>query len=94
MSRGVPISHLLTPSSGHHTYSQQVNNTHPTEMLSCLSLSLLQWSEAWSDADLNANVNPSTSAKPVMPKLQNLLIALVNMDIFQMILKLSLMTVN
>ena len=94
MSREVLIPHLLTPSGGHHTYSQQAGNTHPTEMLSCSSLSLLQWFKAWSYADLNANLNPSTSAKPVMTKLQNLLIALVNMDIFQMILKLSLMTIE
>ena len=40
------------------------------------------------------NLNPSTSAKPVMTKLQNLFIALVNMDIFQMTPKLSLFTVD
>ena len=34
-------------------------------------------------------LNPSTSAKPVMTKLKNLLVALVNMDIFQMTLKFS-----
>ena len=39
-------------------------------------------------------LNPPTSAKPVMTKLQNLLVALVNMDIFQMSLKLSLFTVD
>ena len=39
-------------------------------------------------------LNPSTSAKPVMTKLQNLFVALVNMDIFQMTLKLSLFTVD
>ena len=38
--------------------------------------------------------NPSTSAKPDMTKLQNVFVALVNMDIFQMTLKLSLFTVN
>ena len=36
------------------------------------------------------SLNPSTSAKPIMTKLQNLFIALVNMDIFQMTLKLNL----
>ena len=39
-------------------------------------------------------LNPSTSAKPVMTKLQNLSVALVNMDTFQMTLKLSLFTVE
>ena len=39
-------------------------------------------------------LNPSTSAKTVMTKLQNLFVALVNMDIFQMKLKLSLFTVE
>ena len=39
-------------------------------------------------------LNPSTSVKAVMIKLQNLFIALVNMDIFQMTLKLSLLTVD
>ena len=39
-------------------------------------------------------LNPSTSAKPVMTKLQNLFVALVNMDIFQMALKLRLFTVD
>ena len=38
--------------------------------------------------------NPSTSAKTVMTKLQNLFVALVNMDIFQMTLTLSLFTVD
>ena len=38
--------------------------------------------------------NPSTSAKPVMTKLQNVFVALVNMDTFQMTLKLSLFTVD
>ena len=40
------------------------------------------------------SLNPSTSAKPVMTKLQNVLAALVNMDIFQMTLKLCLFTVD
>ena len=39
-------------------------------------------------------LNPSTYAKLVMTKLQNLFVALVNMDIFQMTLKLSLFTVD
>ena len=39
------------------------------------------------------SLNPSTSAKPVMTTLQNLLL-LVNMDIFQMMLHFSLFTVN
>ena len=39
-------------------------------------------------------LNPSTSAKPVMTTLQNLFVALVNMDIFQMTLKLRLFTVD
>ena len=39
------------------------------------------------------SLNPSTSAKPVMPKLQNVFVALVNMDILQMTLKLSLFSV-
>ena len=34
-------------------------------------------------------LNPSTSTKLVMTKLQNLFVALVNMDIFQMTLTLS-----
>ena len=38
--------------------------------------------------------NPSTSAKPVKTKLQNLFVALVNMDTFQMTLKFSLLTVE
>ena len=36
---------------------------------------------------------PSTSAKPVMTKLQNLFVALVNMDTFNMTLKLSVFCV-
>ena len=39
-------------------------------------------------------LNPSTSAKPIMTKLHNIFVALVNMDIFQMTLKLSLFTVD
>ena len=35
--------------------------------------------------------NPSTSAKPVMTKLPNVFVALVNMDIFRMTLRLSLL---
>ena len=35
-----------------------------------------------------------TSAKPVTTKLQNLLVASVNMDIFQITLKFSLFTVD
>ena len=38
--------------------------------------------------------NPSTSAKPVMTKLQNVFVALVNMDTFQMTQKLSLFTAD
>ena len=38
-------------------------------------------------------LNPSTSAKPLVTKLQNLFVALLNMDIFQMTLKFSLFTV-
>ena len=40
------------------------------------------------------SLNPPTSAKPVMTKLQNLFVALVNMDTFQMTLKLRLFTVK
>ena len=50
--------------------------------------------ETWTHAHLNENLNPSTAAKPVMTKLQNLFVALVNMDTFQMTLKLSLFTVD
>ena len=39
-------------------------------------------------------LNPSTSAKPFMTKLQNLFVVLINMDIFQMTLKFSLFTVD
>ena len=39
-------------------------------------------------------LNPSTSAKAVMTKLQNLFVALLNMDIFQMTLKFSLFTID
>ena len=39
-------------------------------------------------------LNPSTSAKLVMTKLQNLFVSLTNMYIFQMTLKLSLFTVD
>ena len=39
-------------------------------------------------------LNPSTSAKPFMTKLQNLFPAFVNMDIFQMTLKLTFFTVD
>ena len=39
-------------------------------------------------------INPSTSAKPVMAKLQNLFVALVNIDIFQMTPKLNLFTLG
>ena len=38
-------------------------------------------------------LNPSTSAKPVMTKLQNLFVALVNVKIFQMTQKLRLFRV-
>ena len=38
--------------------------------------------------------NPSTSAKPVTTKLQNLFVALVNKVIFQMTLKFSLFTID
>ena len=38
--------------------------------------------------------NPSTSAKPVITNLQNLFGALVIIDIFQMVLKFSLFTVD
>ena len=40
------------------------------------------------------SLNLSTFAKPVMTKLQNLFVALVNMDIFQMTLKFCLFTVD
>ena len=50
--------------------------------------------EAWPHTHLNEKLNPSTSAKPVMVKLQNLFVALVNIDTFQIILKLSLFTVD
>ena len=39
-------------------------------------------------------LNPSTSPKPVMTKLQNVIVALVNMNIFQMILTFGLFTVD
>ena len=39
-------------------------------------------------------LNPSTSAKPVITKLQNLFVAIVTIDIFQMTLKESLFTVD
>ena len=39
-------------------------------------------------------LNPSTSAKSFMTKLQNLFAALVNMDIFQMTLEVSLSNVD
>ena len=39
-------------------------------------------------------INPSTSSKPVMTKLQNLFSALVIIDIFQMTLEFSLFTVD
>ena len=39
-------------------------------------------------------LNPSTSAKQVVTKLQNLFVALVNMDIFQMMLKFSWLTID
>ena len=38
--------------------------------------------------------NPSASAKPAMTKLENLFVALVDMDIFEMTLKFSLLTVD
>ena len=53
-----------------------------------------QRSGAQPHADLNVNFNQSTSAKPVMTQLQNSLVALVNMDIFQMTLKFSSLTVH
>ena len=40
------------------------------------------------------NLNLPTSAKPVMTKLQNVFVALVNLDIFQIALKFSLSTVD
>ena len=45
---------------------------------------LLQGWKAMPHAQLNANLNPLTSAKSVMSKLQNLVVTLVNMCIFQM----------
>ena len=39
-------------------------------------------------------LNPSTSAKPFMTKLQNLFVALVNMDVFHKTLKFSLFTID
>ena len=39
-------------------------------------------------------LNPSTSAKTVMTKLQNLFVALANIDIFQMTQKIRLSTVD
>ena len=39
-------------------------------------------------------LNPSTSDKVVMSKLQILLIQIVDTDIFQMTLKISLFTIN
>ena len=39
-------------------------------------------------------INPSTSAKPFMTKLQILYVELVNMDIYQMTLKFSLFTID
>ena len=53
--------------------------------------------QGWERGDMHTSIkskNPSTSAKPVMTKLQNLFVALVNMDNFQMTLKLSLFTVD
>ena len=49
----------------------------------CLRQIYQGW-EVQSHAHLNANqiLNPSTSAKPFMVKLQNLFVALVNKDIF------------
>ena len=43
---------------------------------------------------LDEILNPSTSAKTVMPKLQNIFVALVNGDTFQITLKLKLFTVD
>ena len=39
-------------------------------------------------------LNPSTSGKLLTTKLQNLFVALVNMDVFQTTLKFSLFTVD
>ena len=39
-------------------------------------------------------LNPSTSTKPIMTKLQNLFVALVSINIFQMTLKFTLFTVD
>ena len=39
-------------------------------------------------------LNPSTSAKQLLIKLQNLFVALANMDIFQVTLKFSLFTID
>ena len=39
-------------------------------------------------------LNPSTSAKPFINKLQSLFVALVNMDIFHITLNFSLFTVD
>ena len=49
--------------------------------------------EAWPHAHFNEKLK-STSAKPFLTKIQNLFVALVNMDTFQMTLKLSLFTVD
>ena len=40
------------------------------------------------------SVRPSTSAKPVMARFPNVLVALASTDIFQMTLKFSLLTLN
>ena len=58
----------------------------------CISPIFQGW-EAWPHAHLDEILNPSTSAEPVMAKLQNLFVAVVNGDTIQMTLKLRLLTV-
>ena len=64
---------------------------HPAVVL--LLPSIQGW-EAWPHLHLDETLNPLTSVKPVMNKLQHVFVALVNVDIFQMTLKLSLFTVD
>ena len=60
---------------------------------SCLSFNLYGWEARHMDTCMQI-WNPPTSAKPAMTKLQNLFVALVKMDICQMTLKFSLLTVD
>ena len=62
------------------------------EKLKSSRLGRAQGWEILPHAHLNEKLNPSTSAKPVMTKRQNLFVALLNMDTFKMTFRVICVT--